>query len=252
MGGFPCLPEKKESPGSLQEFIRENLSKLRGAGTLRLYGLLRGDFDYATARFATDTENPFFVLPNDSRFRSGQNFVPVKPNDTNYALYPRLTRLGAEFYGTPIDCLGGAVTSGRFECDFLTNEFINNAAIAALNPESRPLMRLRLAYVTLTADEFTLPHRAGLGHHRAVEPDDQRQHPDVERRQHGRPPAAGQVPLEPQARRRDDPPGAERPGAGLRGGHRGRRSERVARQRGERAARLRGPARPHRAQLCRL
>lgn len=156
MGGFPPPPTKKDSLESLQEFIRENLSvKLRGAGTLRFYGLFRGDFDFATARFATDTENPFFVLPNDTRFRIGANFVPIKPNDKNYALYPRLTRFGAEYYGDPIDCLGGAVSSGRIEFDFLTNELITDPLVAALNPESRPLLRLRLAYATLTSDEFT-------------------------------------------------------------------------------------------------
>ncbi len=157
MGGFPPPPEKKDPPGSLQDFVRNLLTvQIRGAGTLRLYGLFRGDFDFATARFQNDLEIPFFVLPNDTRFRVGPNAVPIKPNDVNYALYPRLTRLGAEYYGKPIDCLGGAVGGGRIEIDFLTNEQPSNAVIPALNPESRELLRIRLAYVTLTLDEFTL------------------------------------------------------------------------------------------------
>lgn len=151
MGYFPPRPEKKENTGSLQEYIRENLSvKLRGAGTLRFYGNFRGDYDNATARFGIDLQNPFVVLPNDPTFRAGPNAVPIKPHNFNYALYPRLTRIGAEYYGPPIEALGGATTTGRLEVDFLTG------ANASINPESRELLRLRLAYITVTWDEFTL------------------------------------------------------------------------------------------------
>jgi hypothetical protein len=87
------------------------------------------------------------VLPQDVRFRTGPANVPAKEHDPNYSLYPRLTRAGLEYYGQPIDLLDGAVPSGRVEIDFLS-----------VNPggsESRPLLRLRLAYAQVKYDEWT-------------------------------------------------------------------------------------------------
>lgn len=151
MGGFPGAPEKSDEPRSLQQFIKDNLGvQLRGGGLLRPYGFFRGDLDVATARMSLDLQNPFFVLPNDSRFRFGPTAVPVQPNDLNYALYPRLTRLGLEYYGESIDwCCSSLRPSGRVEIDFLTPAVVGNS-------ESRELLRLRLAYAALQWQELTL------------------------------------------------------------------------------------------------
>jgi len=150
MGGYPTAPQRSDNPESLQQFIQDSLSvRLRGAGVTRVYGLLRGDLDFATARFNPDLVNPFFAYPDDSRFRAGSSAVPVKPNDINYVLTPRLTRFGVEYYGEPIQQIGNAVVNGRLEIDFQTGQ-------AAVNQESRELPRLRSAYLAMTWDEFTL------------------------------------------------------------------------------------------------
>jgi hypothetical protein len=159
MGGFPGPPVSTAEPGSVQELFQKAITvTLRNGGILRPYGFVRGDFDFATARF-NDIQNPQFVLPNDPRFRTGpNNNVPIVPNQSNYSLYPRLTRLGLEYYGAPIDSFFGAVPSGRLETDFLTvdpNTAIGNNNLG-INTESRQMIRLRLAYAKLQIGEFAL------------------------------------------------------------------------------------------------
>ena len=107
----------------------------------------RGDFDVATHLF-NDLQNRFWVLPNDPTFTTGPNAIPIRPNTTNYSLYPRLSRVGLEYYGLPVARLCDAVPSGRVEVDFQT-----------INPggtESRELLRLRLAYAQVKGEEWTL------------------------------------------------------------------------------------------------
>jgi hypothetical protein len=154
MGGAPGAPQVSDNPGSLQQFIRESLTVThQGFGTLRLYGFLRGDLDGASNRFA-DIQNPFFVLPKDANFRTGGNNVSLgSGNDPNYSLYPRLTRMGVDYFGEPIEALGGARVSGRFETDFLTIDPDPNPGVP--NVESRQLIRLRLAYVQVQKGGFT-------------------------------------------------------------------------------------------------
>jgi hypothetical protein len=146
MGGLPPVPSAPEEAASLHDTILQNVPvRLRAGGILRIYGFARGDLDIATHLF-NDLQNPFFVIPNDPDFRTGPGLVPVRPNSTNYSLYPRLTRLGVEYYGRPIELLDCADPHARVEVDFLT-----------LNPgglESRELLRLRLAYVQVKWDEW--------------------------------------------------------------------------------------------------
>lgn len=148
MGGLPPVPPMISGPDNLHDTIVANTTvRLRGGGIFRPYGLARGDIDVATHLF-NDIQNPFFVLPNDPTFTTGPGTVPVRPNSTNYSLYPRLTRVGLEYYGLPIPRLNCAVPSTRVEVDFLTN-----------NPgglESRELLRLRLGYAQVKGDEWTL------------------------------------------------------------------------------------------------
>jgi hypothetical protein len=147
MGGFPGGPGAAPNPSNLPEDLRKNLTVgLRDGGLLRFYGIFRGDLDFASARF-NDVQNPFFVLPNDARFRVGTLNVPIEPNDANYSLYPRLTRFGLEYFGRPIESFHHALLSGRAEIDFLTPGFPQN-------PESRELLRLRLAYAQVQVDDF--------------------------------------------------------------------------------------------------
>ncbi len=146
--GYPPRPSviaDKDAPPTLNQFLTV---KLRDAGTLRLYGFFRGDLDFATSRF-NDLQNRFFVLPDDPRFRVGPGRVPNDPNNFNYSIYPRLTRAGLEYYGKPIEDLANALVGGRIEIDFQTLGFEQNS-------ESRELLRLRLAYLTIRLDEWQL------------------------------------------------------------------------------------------------
>ena len=66
-------------------------------------------------------------------------YLSTVGNNTNYSLYPRLTRFGTEYYGQPIECLDGARASGRLEIDFLTI----NPNINGFNNESRETNKRR-------------------------------------------------------------------------------------------------------------
>ncbi|CAN5587302.1 hypothetical protein BH10PLA2_BH10PLA2_08040 [soil metagenome] len=145
MGFYPPHPGETPAAPSLKDLVDSKTTvSLRQAGLLKPYGFVRGDLDFATARF-NDLQFPFYVLPHDDRF----NPKSPHPNDTlNYSLYPRLSRLGLEYFGPKIDSFYDAVPTGRLEIDFLTN-----------NPggsESRQLLRLRLAYAAVAIDDFTL------------------------------------------------------------------------------------------------
>ncbi|WP_437203914.1 hypothetical protein [Planctomicrobium sp. SH664] len=147
MGGFPPVPKIIEHGNSLHEAIEQNLTvRLRSGGILRPYGYARGDLDFASHLF-NNIQSPFFVLPGDSSYLLPGATQPVDPNQTNYSLYARLTRVGLEYYSLPVKSLDGALASARTEIDFLTS--------TPANPESRPLLRLRLAYGQLTYGDWT-------------------------------------------------------------------------------------------------
>jgi hypothetical protein len=148
MGGYPSAAEVFANAEDPADPLRRLLTvTLRDGGILRPYGLFRGDLDFATNHF-NDIQYPFYVLPSDPRFRSGPGGVPGSGHDFNYSLYPYLTRLGLEYYGKPIDSCNGLVASGRLEFDFLSDN--------TPGTESRNNIRLRLAYVQLQWQEWTL------------------------------------------------------------------------------------------------
>ncbi|WP_437227399.1 hypothetical protein SH661x_000330 [Planctomicrobium sp. SH661] len=143
MGGFPPVPKFVEDSDSLHQFLEQNITvRLRGGGILRPYGFARGDLDVASHLF-NDIQNPQWMMP-------GEKTTPTSPNPdkTNYSLYPRLTRLGVEYYGLPIKSLDDAVGHARVEIDFLTS--------IPQNSESRQLIRLRLAYAQVHYNDWTI------------------------------------------------------------------------------------------------
>lgn len=148
MGGFPPVPQIDQPPTTFHDLVLENVTvRTRSGGVLRLYGFGRGDVDVTTQLF-NDLQNPFFVLPNDSHFLLGPKQVPMRPHSAAYSIYPRLTRVGLEYYGLPMERLGGAVALARLETDFLTS--------TPGQSESRQLIRLRLAYGQIKKGEWTL------------------------------------------------------------------------------------------------
>src|SRR5262249_50309973 len=70
--------------------------------------------------------------------------VRAQPNQSDFAMYPKLTRLGLDFYGPSIAALGDVQTSGKLETDFY------NTATT----ESREALRIRVAYLQLHWPSF--------------------------------------------------------------------------------------------------
>jgi hypothetical protein len=106
---------------------------------IRFYGFFRLDAYYNTAR-ANSVILPFVVLP--------ENGTTAKPNDDQFFLDPRLTRLGVDVLPGEV---GGTKVSGKLEIDF--------ANFPSGTTESRATPRIRLAYVDVGNDGLTL--RAG-------------------------------------------------------------------------------------------
>lgn len=147
MGQFPSTLEGVADQPIPPDWLAPYLtSQIKHSGTLVFYGFLRGDLDFATSRFS-NIQAPYFVLPAARTF-APKDVGTIAPRETNYSLYPRLTRLGFEYFHKPLQDLGDAKLWGHFEIDFLTTGFQQN-------PESRELLRMRLAYAALRIEEFT-------------------------------------------------------------------------------------------------
>lgn len=115
---------------------------------LKFYGFIRVDAQYDDSRF-NDPQIPGFVRSEDT---SGVGGVPAgviaSPDDDEYAIHPRLTRLGVDLTGKEVDGLGGAKLSGKIETDFYN--------IGLGDSDSRQALRLRRAFVKLGWDRWSL------------------------------------------------------------------------------------------------
>jgi hypothetical protein len=154
MGQFSKTIDHYSNNPELPEWLSPYLSmRLRGKGTLRAYGFARGDWAMATRRFQ-DIQFPQWVLPNDPKFLVGPKLVPITTdNSFNYDLYAKTTRLGLEYFHQPSGLLEGGRAWARVETDFLNNQAdTSNSA----NQTSRPLLRLRLAYVGIGKGDWDL------------------------------------------------------------------------------------------------
>jgi hypothetical protein len=154
MGQFSKTIDHYSSNPEVPEWLSPYLSmRLRGKGTLRAYGFARGDWSMASRRFQ-DIQFPQWVLPNDPKFLVGPKLVPVTTdNGFNYDLYAKTTRLGLEYFHQPSGLLEGGRTWARVETDFLNNQSdTSNSA----NQTSRPLLRLRLAYIGIGKGDWDL------------------------------------------------------------------------------------------------
>lgn len=100
---------------------------------IKFYGFLRLDAYYDTAR-ADNVYIPAKV-----------NAEGAKHNDNEFALDPRLTRLGVDVLPGEV---GGSLVSGKIEVDF--------ASFIAGVSESRDTPRMRLAYVDVAHDDYAL------------------------------------------------------------------------------------------------
>ena len=101
-----------------------------------LYGFLRFDAYYDTARF-NSVIVPFTVVAEDG--------VSASPNDDQFAMDVRLTRIGFDFkFGK----VGSSDATGKVEIDFAN--FPSGVA------ESRPTPRIRLAYIQIESEKWWL------------------------------------------------------------------------------------------------
>jgi hypothetical protein len=107
-----------------------------GQSRLQFYGFLRLDLITDDSR-PDNSQIPFFILSEDPR--GGVR------NENDFALHPRLTRLGIRYKGPEIGNLGGAGLSGTFEVDFQNG-----------GRESRQIIRIRHAYLKLSKGDFSL------------------------------------------------------------------------------------------------
>ena len=122
---------------------------LLGSGsTLRLYGFVRLDAQWDDSRF-NDPAIPIWVLSEDGNPPGGVPDGVAGPEDqSEFSLSARLTRLGMDLKGPPIDGLGDPELSGKIEIDFYN--------IGLNDSDSRNAIRMRLAYVDLDWGAWSL------------------------------------------------------------------------------------------------
>ena len=123
---------------------------LLGSGsTLQLYGFLRLDTYWNDSRF-NDPLIPFAVLSEDSSPPGGAPAGSVAdPDNSEFSMSARLTRLGLRFaHDNPIDALGACELDGVLELDLYN--------IGLGDSDSRAALRTRLAYLRLRWDNWSL------------------------------------------------------------------------------------------------
>lgn len=121
---------------------------LSSKNMLRFYGFIRVDAQYDDSRF-NDPQIPGYVRSEDESGVSGvPSGVVAKPNDSEYALHARLTRMGVNLVGPDIEGLGSAKLTGTIETDFYN--------IGLNDSDSRAALRLRRAFVKLGWDRWSM------------------------------------------------------------------------------------------------
>ncbi len=117
--------------------------------TFRLYGFLRLDAMYDDSRM-NDPQIPFAVQSEDSTPPSGAPSGSVQdPDNDELAFSARLTRLGFNFASNdPVPMFGQPKLGGKLEFDFYN--------IGLNDSDSRNAVRMRLAYLTLAWERWSL------------------------------------------------------------------------------------------------
>jgi hypothetical protein len=114
----------------------------------KFYGFIRVDAQYNDSRM-NDPQIPGYVRSEDE---SGMPGVPsgvvASKNDSEYAIHPRLSRLGVDLSGQPVDALGSAKLSGKVEVDFYN--------IGLPDSDSRQALRMRRAFVQLGWERWSV------------------------------------------------------------------------------------------------
>ena len=105
MGQYSKTIDHYSNNPDLPEWLAPYTSvRLRGKGTLRLYGFAREDWSMATRRFQ-EIQFPQWVLPQDSAYHSANSKDPITVDDNfNYDLFAKVTRLGRSISTSRMAC----------------------------------------------------------------------------------------------------------------------------------------------------
>jgi hypothetical protein len=143
----PTLATAQDDPTPDQVLTWKDL--LGTSNTFEIYGFLRLDAMYDDSRF-NDPLIPFAVLSEDGSPPGGVPAgIVADEDDSEFDLSARLTRLGLRFERPkPIDGLGDPTLGGVLEVDFYNIDLGDS--------DSRNALRMRLAYLKLTWDEWSL------------------------------------------------------------------------------------------------
>jgi hypothetical protein len=138
----PALGQADHQPEDHQVVAWTDL--LGKGSTLQLYGFLRLDAQYDDSRF-NDPQIPGYVQSEDPAAPAS---VGAENNDDEFALHPRLSRLGLNLKGPAIDGLGAPDLTGNFEIDFY-NSGLNDS-------DSRSAIRMRRAFLNLDWGDWSM------------------------------------------------------------------------------------------------
>lgn len=128
----------KESSGEAVKW--SDLSAL--GSRFKLYGYLRVDTIWDDSR-ANNTQLPAYIRSEDPTAPAG---FRAASNSSDFNIHPKLTRVGLDFTGPKLESLNGAQVLGKLETDFYN----------ATATESREALRIRVAYLQLKWESFSL------------------------------------------------------------------------------------------------
>jgi len=129
----------QEDPTPDQGLKWTDLTKLDSR--FKLYGFIRLDSMYDNSRM-NDPQTPVYARSEESNPPAGvPSGTTADPNDNEYSMSARLTRLGLEFDGPVVSGLGDPKLDGKIEVDFYNSGLDDS--------DSRNALRMRLAYLTL-------------------------------------------------------------------------------------------------------
>lgn len=149
-GAFAVAGPMASGQGNSQT-VEERLSALESKGgsglsslgsMFTLYGYLRVDAIRDDSR-PNNTQLPAFIRSEDPTAPAA---FGAKSHDPDFNLHPKLTRVGLDFKGPQVSGLGDPKLTGKLETDFYN----------ATATESREALRIRVAYLQLTWNNFAV------------------------------------------------------------------------------------------------
>jgi hypothetical protein len=120
-----------------------------GETTIKFYGFIRLDMHYDDSH-PNNTQLISTIKSEDRHAAAVYPGIAEEPNSEDFTIHARQTRFGFDVTSAPISKLGDAKVLGKIEIDFLANG--GSEAVAL----SRPVPRLRMAYVKLGWDDLSL------------------------------------------------------------------------------------------------